>query len=490
MLPLPLLIAIFLAFGLGDRSGGGPLTGAEAWSRAGALGLGVLAVGAASRVLGRALGRSARRRGRPTVGLRRGLVWAGRATDLLALGVFGWGLGWLEWPRLVAWNLRLGRALLIDEVVTLLPFFLAQLLGWWGLYDAERELRPSVANLTRGHYLVLRARQSLGLVVPMALIYGLGRDLLGRYLPQYDDDLRVQLAVIAAMGAIVLAISPAFVRLSWPTRPLPPGVLRDRLERLARRFRFRYTEILVWDTGGTVVNAGVTGALPWFRYVLLSDALIERLDAAQVEAVFGHEVGHVAHRHFFSFGLFFLGSMGVGSLIDLGVHAGLGPGSAAAWVIGDTTALQVSEAAAALSALALYFFLVFGLLSRSFERQADVFGCRAVSCGRADCPPHLDPNATPLTVSPPSGPCPEGIRIFADALAEVAELNGIAPRARSWRHGSIDRRIRFLRSLAGRPESVARFQRGVTRLRLALGLLLVVASGAAFWLWSLARPFA
>ena len=60
------------------------------------------------------------------------------------------------------------------------------------------------------------------------------------------------------MGALVLVLAPAFVRLTWPTRPLPPGPLRDRLERLSRRFRFRCTDILVWDTGQALVNAGVT----------------------------------------------------------------------------------------------------------------------------------------------------------------------------------------------------------------------------------------
>ena len=109
--------------------------------------------------------------------------------------------------------------------------------------------------------------------------------------------------------------SPLFVRLAWPTRTLPPGPLRQRLERLASRVGFRCTDILVWDTGHVLVNAGVTGALPWFRYVLLSDALIESLTPAEVAAVFGHEVGHIAHRHLLYFGFFFLGSLGVMALV-------------------------------------------------------------------------------------------------------------------------------------------------------------------------------
>ena len=32
---------------------------------------------------------------------------------------------------------------------------------------------------------------------------------------------------MAAMGALVLIMAPAFIRLSWPTRPLPAGPLRE-----------------------------------------------------------------------------------------------------------------------------------------------------------------------------------------------------------------------------------------------------------------------
>src|SRR5262249_58146905 len=35
--------------------------------------------------------------------------------------------------------------------------------------------------------------------------------------------------------------------------------------------------------------------------------------------------------------------------------------------------------------LGAYIFVVFGFLSRRCERQADIYGCRAVSCRRGDC---------------------------------------------------------------------------------------------------------
>jgi STE24 endopeptidase len=285
---------------------------------------------------------------------------------------------------------------------------------------------------------------------------------------------------MAAMGLLVLILSPLFVRLAWPTHPLPPGPLRDRLERLAKRYGFRCTDILVWDTGHVLVNAGVTGALPWFRYVLLTDALIENLNPLEVAAVFGHEIGHIAHRHLLDLGLFFIGSLFLIALLVGAIDQSLG----AAWpqlaaARSTSTLTTVVEEAAALLGAGLYFLVVFGLISRRFERQADVFGCRAVSCGDPDCPPHLDVNLTSDSAPVSSSVCPAGIRICANAMDEVAALNGLDRRTWSWRHGSIARRISFLESLEGKPEAVRQLQRGVVRLRLVMVVVLLAAAAAA-----------
>ena len=138
-----------------------------------------------------------------------------------------------------------------------------------------------------------------------------------------------------------------------------------------------------------MVNACVTGILPGFRYVLLTDALIESLSPLEIAAVFGHEIGHIAHRHLLYFAFFFMGSLGVLTVlaeivstgwsvgravgladsVDAGGRQRRGPGRRAAWACWD-----------------LYFWIVFGQLSRRFERQADVFGSKVVSCDLARLP--------------------------------------------------------------------------------------------------------
>ncbi len=214
-----------------------------------------------------------------------------------------------------------------------------------------------------------------------------------------------------------------------------------------------------------MVNACVTGILPGFRYVLLTDALIDSLTPLEVAAVFGHEIGHIAHRHLLYFAFFFLGSLGVLSILAEVVSLA-GP-YARNWPrLTPWTPAVVSEmfqGVALLDALGLYFWIVFGQLSRRFERQADVFGSKVVSCDLADCPPHTDLDhelsPPPDLVAVPQL-CPVGIRIFADALANVARTNGLDPNGRSWRHGSIAHRIAFLEGLERHPEREQRFSTG------------------------------
>ena len=485
-MPMIALLALFVAFGSPPVPGSiVALAPDHLAGRVTLMLAGVAGVGAVAGLIG---GLVARRLVRPeaTFRSRRLLSRVSRGLDFLSLVVFALIVHGDGWDRVVRDCLGLGRYVLADEALILLPFVLMQLVCWAGLYPAERVPklggpRPSPPRRLGGD-LLLKARHQYGLVLPVAGLFALLQDLEERYRIVQDLGPWGQLATFGVLGATILVASPALVRLSWPASPMPPGPLRDRLERLARRFGFRFTEILVWDTGGAIVNAGVTGALPWFRYVLVTDAMVENLTPRQIEAVFGHELGHVAHRHLASFGGFFLGTVGVMALLGKAVEwfDSLGP-AAGEWGRSGWAG-PIVEAAVLLGFAVGYFFLIFGYLSRRFERQADIFGCRAVSCGRADCPPHLDINADPdAEGSRPDALCPVGIGIFVEALMSVAMLNGIEPRSASWRHGSIARRIAFLRGLEGRPEAEHRFQRRVAGLRLALGLALSMALILAVW---------
>jgi STE24 endopeptidase len=196
-----------------------------------------------------------------------------------------------------------------------------------------------------------------------------------------------------------------------------------------------------------------------------------------VAAVFGHELGHVAHRHLPFFGFFFLGSLGLLSLVSRFFTLPPAWFEGLPWIPANQIPRvgEFVEAALLLGFLGVFFWVVFGHLSRRFERQADVFGCKVVSCGVWECPPHFDleegnygPEAA-NSLSPAL--CPVGIQIFSDALTKVACQNGIDATARSWRHGSIANRLTFLRRLQADPGGERFFQRSLRSFRLMLAIL-------------------
>jgi STE24 endopeptidase len=226
-----------------------------------------------------------------------------------------------------------------------------------------------------------------------------------------------------------------------------------------------------------MANAMVIGVLPWPRYVVFTDRFLEEFNGDEMEAVFGHEVGHIKHHHMPYYLGFFILSMAVmlyACLYASSLWPGLGGSSPGAML--DGLPLNDAWIPAGAAALLAYMFLVFGFLSRRCERQADVYGCRAVSCGRGDCAGHED--GDPLAPRS-NGLCPTGIRTFIYALEKVASVNGMS-RVRpgflqSWQHGSIARRVAFLYGLLKDPLAERRFQRRVALVKWGM----VVVLGAA-----------
>jgi STE24 endopeptidase len=487
-MPVPLLIALFLAFGLDaprDLVPEREVSRLMLQALVGVVGVGLASVGLGSWVAWRVAVY-----GYMTSRTRRLHQVGSRLLVPLALGVYGWLIFGLGWRGVVetAWGLK--GWFLVGQLAILAPFLLMQVLIWCGSFLVERALllsREPDRVFRLGTYLLLRSRTALGLILPVVLVFIIRHDVIGRIWPEWTANEISEPIDFAILGAAILFISPLFIRLAFPTRSLPEGPLRQRLEHLGRRVGFRFRDILVWDTDHGMVNACVTGVLPGYRYVLLTDSLIETLEPREISAVFGHEIGHIAHRHLPYFGFFFLGSLGILTL------AGAGASGIEHWLVGLPTLSGVLvsswanliETGLVLAAVAGFFGIAFGHLSRRFERQADVFGCTVVSCEHPDCPPHDDPDDEIAPVVPGQGvssPCPAGIRIFANALERVARHNGMELRARSWRHGSIASRIAFVESLRDDPARAVQFQLRIRRLRFRWGILLVgsilVALGA------------
>jgi STE24 endopeptidase len=280
---------------------------------------------------------------------------------------------------------------------------------------------------------------------------------------------------------IILVAGSEILRRILITEPMPPSPLRDRLEEICRRNRIGIRDVLLWHTRHQMGNAAVIGLVPQVRYILMSDLLVETLSDEQIEAVFAHEMGHVRHRH-----LFWLVAVIYGMLIAID-----GPGQ---W-LGNQLAIALHHIwipetgqTVVLTLLALGAFTgVFGIVSRRFERQADVFAARTIQANA----PRLamaaefsmtDPmNYAALAPEPQANPeitsvGRYGAHTVAGALHRVAAINNIPITARSWSHGSISERMRFLMDMGTDATATARLDRSMRRLYWVLFLGLIILS--------------
>lgn len=417
------------------------------------------------------------------------------AVRLLVLAWFGVGIFALGWGTIVRWMLGPVAQWPVELPGTLLataPALAVWAALWWAQFPADRAMReqnllhaldaggPVTSPPSLYRYLASQFRlQLLFSVVPILLIIAIRDGIVmtlwkTRLLNQLGSREAVEAAISLIAASIVFLFAPALLRRILNTTPLPPSPLRERLERICERNHLKYRQILLWHTNSHMSNAAVMGVLPRWRYILLSDLLLETMTDAQIEAVFAHEVGHIVHRHMPWYAVFFIALM----------LAIAGPGEYLARLFSDIE-LPYWMPAELLTTIfaATTFLLAFGFVSRRFERQADVFAARMVELTRPAVA------MLPATINPvdPIDPMDShvgeyGATVFASALRRVAVINNI-PLVRSkpvsrrvrdvfshwldasidlvhnWMHGSIPSRMQYVMEMSTDPSRTARFDR-------------------------------
>jgi STE24 endopeptidase len=388
-----------------------------------------------------------------------------RVLIVLAMGLAMLALGWLDIVRGV-----IGDLIVIDELLALLPALVALVMTWWSFFPIDRRFREAslLRELDRGHtinampsrwgYALMMARQTMTLSCVPLLVMLTWREAVstGLLWAWWWDWVSTELArvlepALQLGGAIgILVLLPPIIRRVWDTVPLAPGPMRDELEALCRSHDVRVREILVWRTGGLMLNGAVMGLVPRLRYILLTDALLDALGPRQIHAVMAHEVGHVRLRH-----MPWMWGACLGTLM----LTGAGVESFVRWKPEWMPTSPWDELSAGLFSIGLTL-LVFGWISRRFEWQADAFAVKHLSGVT-----WLEPEPRPAT--------PEAIGAMVGALQSVAMLNNIPRERFNWRHGSIadrQRRLRGLQALRTDQFSIDRISR-VWKWAIGLGLL-------------------
>lgn len=362
--------------------------------------------------------------------------WMRTAHFLLWGGVVWYIQSPLEWPRLVCCNWGLEGAVLLDELLLLLPALVPLAFSQVAFTAVDAALdSPGIDSRHRPMQTARLLLQHVWspVLIPV-LVLAAGRDLYDVLLP---DAIGSQFAwcVWAVPAAAIAVTFPALLGIVWGAEPLPAGPLRRRLAHTARRVGVPLRRIHVWHTEGRIANAAVVGILAPLRTVFLSDGLLGRLGDRQVEAVFAHELGHIRHRHALR-RIALVGTMALGATA---VVAGCPNGI-----------VQVALP----FAFGIAMLPVLGWYSRQLEHQADLRAVITLSSGRR------------LT------------SVAAERLIDaLTRLVGPEPRdARGeWLHPSIARRAAFLDAAIAEPTVPSRLHR---RLRAIDAVMLLTAIAA------------
>ncbi len=253
--------------------------------------------------------------------------------------------------------------------------------------------------------------------------------------------------------AIVVVVAPSMLKIIWGCKPLEPGEMRDRIERLCSRAGVEYANILDWPIfGGRMITAGVMGFVKQFRYLLVTRALLSSLDPSEIEAVIAHEIGHVRKKHLLFYLMFFAGFMLISyAIVDLVIYLVIFVDPVFRFFT-DLGFDQLTLSSVFLTTLwgiafLVYFRFVFGYYMRNFERQADGFVFT------------LFDSAQPLI----------------STLEKIAVSSGQPPDRPNWHHYSISERMYFLANCETDRSHIDRHDRKIQRSIVAyLAVMLVI----------------
>jgi Zn-dependent protease with chaperone function len=356
------------------------------------------------------------------------------------------------------WLLKIpgfGALSILPGLAAIVVFFGFLSTVWYFGYGPYR--RFFQGPLTRWDYIISQVKLNVPILFPWVLIT-LCYDILT--LLTWPSLRRVYESAIGqflffALFLILLAIFlPPLIKYFWGCSPLPGSEKRKRIEEFFKTQGFRYREILRWPLlEGRVMTAGVMGLVPQFRYILITDSLLEVLSIKELEAVMGHEMGHIHYKHLLFYTLFVLGYMALSfGLFDIifslmvlqpwlydllnsqkQVHASL---------------FYLVLSVPIILSIVIYFRYLMGFFMRNFERQADLYSAK------------LAGEATPTIMS----------------LEKIAAASGMSRNQPSWHHFSIAERVDFLWRSSQEPHVIKRHSRRVT-VSLIMFMSLLISLG-------------
>ena len=340
--------------------------------------------------------------------------------------------------------------------ISVFLFYLATI--WYHSHPAHTLLFKS--DINRRSYIISNLKLNLPILFPwlvLSFFYDLialspwsgPEDFLGR--------IEGQIIFFAFFLTILMIFMPPVIQNWWGCTPFGRSDRIGELKVFLDKMGFRYRDLMRWPIfEGRMMTAGIMGVLPRYRYILITDSLMEILSVEELKAVMAHEVGHAKYRHLYFYIFFFIGFIAIsfGSFEIFPGLIALNPylmGLLEKFGDRAPELINLVKSIPTLLIIIIYFRFLLGFFMRNFERQADLYS--AVAMGSPE-----------PTIS---------------SLEKIALISGKIRDLPSWHHFSIKERVDYLRRFLKEPGLVNSHNR---KIGLSLVLYLICVVGLGYYL--------
>ena len=319
------------------------------------------------------------------------------------------------------------RSSLLQGLVALALFILFLCTIWVFAYPCYRSLFD--VPISRRAYVLGQVRLNIPILVPWMTLSFLS-DLIElsnwQLLKGMLNKPVGQIIFFAVFLVILMIFMPRWVQFLWGCKPLEDNEKLSELRKFLAEHHFKYRDILRWPVfEGRMLTAGIMGLIGRYRYILVTDALLEMLSTDELKAVLAHEMGHAKYKHLTFYLVFFVGFIAMSfGLFDMFFYL-VASQSFFLKLLTNQSGRSMNLFYLALSlpmliTLVIYFRYVMGFFMRNFERQADLYSAKLMG--------------TP--------------RYTIDSLEKIALWSGKSRDLPSWHHFSIRERVECLKKMA------------------------------------------
>ncbi|RLB44338.1 MAG: hypothetical protein DRH12_00140 [Deltaproteobacteria bacterium] len=317
-------------------------------------------------------------------------------------------------------------------------FFLCTV--WIFAYPCYRSLFRS--PISRASYVLGQVRLNFPILLPwmvLSFVYDLISLSQWQLLKSLLDRPVGQIVFFAVFLGVLMVFMPRWVQFLWGCKPLEDSEKLRELKRFLAKHGFKYRDILRWPVfEGRMLTAGIMGLVGRYRYILVTDSLMDLLSTEELKAVLAHEMGHARYKHLVFYLIFFVGfiAMSLG-LFDIFFYLVASQPFFLKMLTGQSggsiNLFYLALSLPMLITLVLYFRYIMGFFMRNFERQADLYSAKLMG--------------TP--------------RYTIDSLEKIALWSGKSRDIPSWHHFSIRERVECLKRMAADPGIATRHNRFV-----------------------------